>query len=409
MHVYPLVLPLSKNGVAFFRFKGTFYNELFHRDRGSPHELAAIRRRAPPKLKASAPRRRTLSTNRSDTTVQDSMGSVDKEYFEDSVSEQDLLKHSAVKDDGSAFTDTRKGPLKWRLKGQMLFEQSTTPVASASRGRLPFSPPKMGDLLASPIAFEGVSFSPEKCWSPLIAKRKLPDLVDENKGSDEKKGAARLNMKAQDGINEYGVQKKRSAGSMSKAGGAEYDPTTGRIRMVLFAGRSVHYSPIKTSASFQSDYRAHGQPKFLPSPIMPSRISLEQRVPPPSHIPPPLGPIRNISSGSFCAPLPLRSSTSSGFFLPFMGMTQALTCALGISGTQGCDERPDGLMSAPGVPVEEDRSLFDGVAPQGQKASSSGPVLEDRSSEVSRLHCGERLASPGNDAPAGGSSSVRKP
>jgi hypothetical protein len=98
---------------------------------------------------------------------------------------------------------------------------------------------------------------------------------------------------------------------------------------------------------------------------------------------------------------PLRSNTSSGFFLPFMGMTQALTCALGISGTQGCDERPDGVMSAPEVPAAEDRSLFDGVAPQGQKASSSGPVLEDRSSEVARLHCGESLASPGNDAPGG--------
>jgi hypothetical protein len=403
---YLLVFSLSKNPLLLFRFKGTFYNELFHRDRGSPSELAAIRRRAPPKSKACAARRRTTSANLSDTTVQDSMGLVDKEDLDDSDSQQDLLEDSAVKEDGqdpaTNAADARKGPLKWRLKGQMLFEQSATPVASALRGSLPFSPRKMSDLLASPIVFEGVSFSPEKCWSPLVAKRKLPDLVD------EKKGAARMNTKAQVEFNNNDIQKKHPGGDMSKAGGAEYDSTTGRIRMTLFAGRSVHYSPIKTSASFQSDYRAHGQPKFLPSPIMPSRISLEERVPPPLQVPPPLGPVRNISSGSFCAPLSLQSSTSSSFFFPFMGMTQALTCALGISGTQGCEERPDGATSAAGLSAAEDRSLIDGIAPQGQKASASGPLLEDRSSEDARLRCEERLASPGKDAP-GGSSSVRKP
>lgn len=369
-----MVSSLSKNSLVFYRFQGAFYNELFHRDRSSPSELAVIRRRGPPKSKASAAKRRTPPGNRSKTPTQDSMGSVNNQDLEGTVNKQDFLEDSAVKQDGgdsaaNTVTDARKGPLKWRLKGHMLFEQSTTPVASrysnaASRGNLPFSPPKMGDLLASPIAFEGVSFSPEKSWSPLKGKRKLPDLVDETKR------AAGVSTKGRVEINDNGIQKRHLA-EMSRAGGFEYDSTTGRVRMTLYAGRSVPFSPIRTSVSFQSDSRTPGQSKFLPSPIMPSRIPAEERVPPPLPL------VRNISSTGFIpAPLPLQSSTSSTFFLPFIGMTQALTYALGLPNTQGHEERPEGVTSAPG-PL----------------------AVEDRSSELGRLRCEERLMSPGKEAP----------
>ena len=268
----------------------------------------------------------------------------------------------------STVTDPRKGPLKWRLKSQMLFEQSATPVTSqnskaVSCGNLHFSPPKMGDLLASPIAFDGVSFSPEKSWSPLVGKRKLPDLVDEKKTA--------VSSKEQVEINDSGIQKRQLA-EMSRAGGFEHDSMTGRVRMTLYAGRSVPFSPIKTSFSIQSDSRTSVQSKFLPSPIMSSRIPAEERVPPPLPL------VRNVSSAGFCipAPLPLQSSTSSSFFLPFLGMTQNLTYALGIPYPHGHEERPEGLTSAPGR-----------------------TAVESNYSDLARLTCEERLTSPRKESP----------
>jgi hypothetical protein len=376
---YLVVSPLSKNLLDFYRFKGAFYNELFHRDHGSPSELAVIRRRGPPKSKASAATRHTPSGNHSKTPTKNSKSSVNKQDLEGMVNKQDFLEDSAVKQDGqdsaaNTFTDARKGPLKWRLKVQTLCEQSTTPVASrnsnaGSRGNLPFSPPKMGDLLASPIAFEGVSFSPEKSWSPLVGKRNLPDLVD------EKKTAAGVSTKEQAEVNDNVIQKRQLA-EMSRAGGFEYDSTTGRVRMTLYAGRSVPFSPIRTSISIQSNTRTPGQSKFLPSPIMPSRIPAEERVPPPLPL------VRNVSSAGFIpAPLPLQSSTSSTFFLPFIGMTHALTYALGVPNTQGHEERSEGVTSVSGL-----------------------TAVERNYSDLSRLRCEERLMSPEKEHPGGASS-----
>jgi hypothetical protein len=55
-----MVCPCSKIFVCD-RFEGAFYNEQFHRDRGSTADLAVIRRRAPPKAKPGAPKKASPS------------------------------------------------------------------------------------------------------------------------------------------------------------------------------------------------------------------------------------------------------------------------------------------------------------------------------------------------------------